>query len=143
MIRHYNGLETLYAHFDQLLAYPGKPVRSGEIIGLAGTTGRSTGPHLHFEMRFKGEKIDPSKVIYFPLGSLLSDTLQIDKQCFAHVQLYKVQQTKLRTRYNVVKRGDTHGKIAYKNGVSIKQLTRLNRISTKTKINVGRKLRLR
>ncbi len=143
VIRHYNGLETLYAHFDQLLAYSGKPVRSGEIIGLAGTTGRSTGPHLHFEMRFKGEKIDPSKVIYFPSGSLLSDTLQIDKQCFAHVQLYKQHQTKLRTKYYVVKRGDTLGKIAYKNGVSVKQITRLNKITTKTKIIAGRKLRLR
>jgi murein DD-endopeptidase MepM/ murein hydrolase activator NlpD len=143
VVRHYNGLETLYAHFDQLLAYPGKPVRSGEIIGLSGNTGRSTGPHLHFEVRFKGEKIDPSKVIYFPSGSLLSDTLQIDKQCFTHVKLYKEQQTKLRSRYYVVKRGDTLGKIAYKNGVSVKQIARLNKISTKTKLKAGRRLRIR
>ena len=143
VIRHYNGLETLYAHFDQLLAYPGKPVRSGEIIGLSGNTGRSTGPHLHFEVRFKGEKIDPSKVIYFPSGSLLSDTLQIDKQCFTHVKLYKEQQTKLRSRYYIVKRGDTLGKIAYKNGVSVKQIGRLNKISTKTKLKAGRRLRIR
>lgn len=143
VVRHYNGLETLYAHFDQLLAYPGKPVRSGEIIGLSGNTGRSTGPHLHFEVRFKGEKIDPSKVIYFPSGSLLSDTLQIDKQCFTHVKLYKEQQTKLRSRYYIVKRGDTLGKIAYKNGVSVKQIGRLNKISTKTKLKAGRRLRIR
>lgn len=141
LIRHYNGLETLYAHFDQLLAYPGKPVRSGEIIGLSGNTGRSTGPHLHFEVRFKGEKVDPNKIINFPSGSLLSDTLQIDKTCFSH--LYKVQQTKLRSRYYVVKRGDTLGKIAYKNGVTVKQIARLNRISAKTKLKAGRKLRLR
>jgi murein DD-endopeptidase MepM/ murein hydrolase activator NlpD len=143
VVRHYNGLETLYAHFDQLLAYPGKPVRSGEIIGLSGNTGRSTGPHLHFEVRFKGEKIDPSKVIYFPSGSLLSDTLQIDKQCFTHVKLYKEQQTKRRSRYYIVKRGDTLGKIAYKNGVSVKQIGRLNKISTKTKLKAGRRLRIR
>ena len=143
VVRHYNGLETLYAHFDQLLAYPGKPVRSGEIIGLSGNTGRSTGPHLHFEVRFKGEKIDPSKVIYFPSGSLLSDTLQIDKQCFTHVKLYKEQQTKLRSRYYIVKRGDTLGKIAYKNGVSVKQIGRLNKISTKTQLKAGRRLRIR
>jgi hypothetical protein len=141
LIRHYNGLETLYAHFDQLLAYPGKPVRSGEIIGLSGNTGRSTGPHLHFEVRFKGEKVDPNKIINFPSGSLLSDTLQIDKTCFSH--LYKVQQTKLRSRYYVVKRGDTLGKIAYKNGVTVKQIAKLNRISPKAKLRAGRKLRLR
>lgn len=143
LIRHYNGLETLYAHFDQLLAYPGKPVRSGEIIGLSGNTGRSTGPHLHFEVRFKGEKIDPNKVIYFPSGSLLSDTLQIDKHCFNHLKLYKAQQTKLRSRYYVVKRGDTLGKIAYKNGVTVKQIARLNRVSHKTKLKAGRRLRIR
>lgn len=141
LIRHYNGLETLYAHFDQLLAYPGKPVRSGEIIGLSGNTGRSTGPHLHFEVRYKGEKIDPNKVINFPSGSLMSDTLQVDKSCFSH--LYKVQQTKLRSRYYVVKKGDTLGKIAYTNGVTVKQITRLNRISVKTKLQAGRKLRIR
>ncbi|MES2690826.1 MAG: M23 family metallopeptidase, partial [Bacteroidota bacterium] len=141
LIRHYNGLETLYAHFDQLLAYPGKPVRSGEIIGLSGNTGRSTGPHLHFEVRFKGEKVDPNKIISFPSGSLLSDTLLIDKSCFSH--LYKVQQTKLRSRYYIVKRGDTLGKIAYKNGVTVKQIAKLNRISTKTKLKAGRRLRIR
>ncbi len=143
LIRHYNGLETLYAHFDQLLVYPGKPVRSGEIIGLSGNTGRSTGPHLHFEVRFKGEKIDPNKIIYFPSGSLLSDTLQIDRQCFSHLKLYKAQQAKLQTRYYVVKRGDTLGKIAYKTGVPVKTLARLNRISSKTKLKAGRRIRLR
>lgn len=141
LIRHYNGLETLYAHFDQLLAYPGKPVRSGEIIGLAGSTGRSTGPHLHFEVRFKGEKVDPNKIINFPSGSLLSDTLQIDKACFSH--LYKVQQSKLRARYYVVKRGDTLGRIAYRNGVTVKQIARLNRISPQAKLRIGKKLRIR
>jgi len=143
LIRHYNGLETLYAHFDQLLAYAGKPVRSGEIIGLSGNTGRSTGPHLHFEVRFKGEKIDPNKIISFPTGSLLSDTLQIDRHCFTHVKLYKEQQEKLRSRYYVVKRGDTLGKIAYKTGVPAKRLAKLNRISTKTKLKAGRRIRLR
>ncbi|MCZ2140453.1 MAG: peptidoglycan DD-metalloendopeptidase family protein [Bacteroidia bacterium] len=143
LIRHYNGLETLYAHFDQLLAYTGKPVRSGEIIGLAGSTGRSTGPHLHFEVRYKGEKIDPNKIIHFPNGSIFSDTLQIDKFCFSHIKLYKAQQTKLRSKYYVVKRGDTLGKIAYKTGVNAKQIARLNRITTKTKIKAGRRLRLR
>ncbi len=141
LIRHYNGLETLYAHFDQLLAYTGKPVRSGEIIGLAGSTGRSTGPHLHFEVRFKGEKIDPNKIINFPSGSLMSDSLQIDKTCFSH--LYKVQQAKIKSRYYVVRKGDTLGKIAYKNGVSVKQITRLNKISTRTKLKAGRRLRIR
>lgn len=141
LIRHYNGIETLYAHFNQLLAYSGQPVKSGDIIGLAGSTGRSTGPHLHFEVRYKGEKIDPNKIVYFPSGSLLSDTLQIDKGCFAH--LYQVKANKLKSKYHVVKRGETLSKIAYKYGISVKHLARLNRISTKTKLKAGRRLRLR
>jgi len=141
LIRHYNGLETLYAHFNQLLAYSGQPVKSGDIIGLAGSTGRSTGPHLHFEVRYKGEKIDPNKIVYFPSGSLLSDTLQIDKGCFAH--LYQVKASKLKSKYHVVKRGETLSKIAYRYGISVKHLARLNRISTKTRLKAGRRLRLR
>jgi len=141
LIRHYNGLETLYAHFNQLLAYPGQPVRSGDIIGLAGSTGRSTGPHLHFEVRFKGEKIDPNKIIFFPSGSLLSDTLQIDKGCFTH--LYQVKAAKLKSKYLVVKRGETLGKVAYRYGISVKNIARLNGISTKAKLRTGQRLRLR
>jgi LysM repeat protein len=144
VIRHYNGLETLYAHFDQLLSYPGKPVRSGDIIGLAGNTGRSTGPHLHFEVRFQGEKIDPNKIIHFPTGELLSDTLQIDKSCFPH--LYKIQQQKAAStkgRYHIVKSGDTCSKIAYKYGISVAHLARINGISTKSKLHVGQRLRVR
>jgi hypothetical protein len=141
LIRHYNGLETLYAHFNQLLTWPGAPVRSGDIIGLAGSTGKSTGPHLHFEVRYKGEKIDPNKIVYFPTGSLLSDSLMIDKSCFSH--LYKVQASKLRTRYHLVKKGESLSKIAYKYGISVKTLARLNRISTKTKLRPGRRIKIR
>lgn len=141
LIRHYNGIETLYAHFDQLLTYTGKTVRSGDIIGLAGTTGRSTGPHLHFEVRFMGEKIDPNKIIYFPSGSLMSDTLMIDKSCFKH--LYEVTSKKLKSRYHIVKRGETLGKIAYRYGISVKHLASINRISTKTKLRAGKRIRIR
>jgi murein DD-endopeptidase MepM/ murein hydrolase activator NlpD len=141
LIRHYNGLETLYAHFNQLLVYSGQPVRSGDIIGLAGSTGRSTGPHLHFEVRFKGEKVDPNKIVYFPSGSLLSDTLQIDKGCFAH--LYQVKSSQLKSKYHVVRRGETLGKIAYRYGVSVKHLAKLNHMSTKSVLRTGQKLRLR
>jgi murein DD-endopeptidase MepM/ murein hydrolase activator NlpD len=141
LIRHYNGLETLYAHFNQLLAYSGQPVRSGDIIGLAGSTGRSTGPHLHFEVRYKGEKVDPNKIISFPSGSLLSDTLQIDRGCFTH--LYQVKATKLKSKYHVVKKGETLGKIAYQYGISVKHLAKLNRISPKAKLKKGQRLRIR
>jgi len=144
LIRHNNGLETLYAHFSQLLVYPGQSVKGGDIIGLAGSTGRSTGPHLHFELRFKGEKINPNRMIHFPSGSLLSDTLQIDKTCFSH--LYQVQSAKLKAKYPkyiTVKKGQTLSSIARNYGVNIRRLAKLNRISTKAKLRTGQRIRLR
>lgn len=144
LIRHDNGLETLYAHFSQLLCYIGQHVTAGDIIGLAGSTGRSTGPHLHFEVRFKGEKINPNKLVHFPSGSLLADSLQIDKSCFKH--LYEVKSAKLKLKipkYVKARKGDTLYKIAREYGVSVKRIARLNNISRKAKIKRGRRIRLR
>jgi len=144
LIRHDNGLETLYAHFSQLLCYIGQHVTAGDIIGLAGSTGRSTGPHLHFEVRFKGEKINPNKLVHFPTGSLLSDSLQIDKSCFKH--LYEVKSAKLKLKipkFVKARKGDTLYKIAREYGVSVKRIARLNNISRKAKIKRGRRIRLR
>jgi murein DD-endopeptidase MepM/ murein hydrolase activator NlpD len=144
LIRHDNGLETLYAHFSQLLCYIGQHVSAGDIIGLAGSTGRSTGPHLHFEVRFKGEKINPNKLVNFPSGSLLADTLQVDKSCFKH--LYEVKSAKLKAKtpkYIKARKGDTLYRIAREYGISVKRLARINNISRKTKIKKGRRIRLR
>ena len=59
MIDHGNGLATLYGHNSQLLAQVGQTVEAGDIISLSGSTGRSTGPHLHFEVRLNGERTNP------------------------------------------------------------------------------------
>ena len=59
MIDHGNGLSTLYGHNSRLLAQVGQTVEAGDIISLSGSTGRSTGPHLHFEVRVNGEQTNP------------------------------------------------------------------------------------
>ena len=59
MIDHGNGLSTLYGHNSQLLARVGQTVDAGDVIALSGSTGRSTGPHLHFEVRINGERTNP------------------------------------------------------------------------------------
>ena len=62
-IDHGLGFTTLYAHLSQALVTRGDWVRPGTVIGLAGSTGRSTGPHLHYEIRYKGVPFDPSKFV--------------------------------------------------------------------------------
>ena len=62
MVRHFNGLETYYAHHWSLLVEEGDTLSAGDGIGIIGSTGRSTGPHLHFEVRFLGVPIDPDLV---------------------------------------------------------------------------------
>ncbi len=70
VIRHRSGLETFYGHLSQRDVKSGDWVNAGDVIGLGGSTGRSTGPHLHFETRYKGAAFDPSWLIDFETGKL-------------------------------------------------------------------------
>lgn len=73
VIRHNNGLETLYGHLSAQLVDENQEVKAGEPIGLGGNTGRSTGSHLHFETRFLGRFIDPEKMFDFDAQDVLGD----------------------------------------------------------------------
>jgi len=66
MIDHGNGYQTLYAHLSQVNVHCGQSVFQGQLIGLGGSTGHSTGPHLHFEVRYKGGFINPWTVLPAP-----------------------------------------------------------------------------
>lgn len=79
IIRHENGLETLYGHLSKSLVVEDQKVKAGEVIGLGGSTGRSTGPHLHFETRFLGFPMNPRNIIDFEAQVVKSDTYTIDK----------------------------------------------------------------
>ena len=59
-LNHGRGYQTRYAHMQKILVRAGQYVRRGTVIGLVGSTGRSTGPHLHYEVRYKGKAIDPT-----------------------------------------------------------------------------------
>jgi murein DD-endopeptidase MepM/ murein hydrolase activator NlpD len=136
LVRHYNGLETLYGHFKKRLVKVGDEVKSGDIIGLGGSTGRSSGPHLHFEVRYEGNAIDPTDVFDFANDKLLSDSLTITPNSFAYLKEAR------KIRYHKIRSGDTLGHISYRYGVSITKICRLNGISRKTILRVGRRLRL-
>lgn len=77
IIRHANGLETCYGHLSRRDVESGDWVNAGDVIGLGGSTGRSSGPHLHFETRYRGYAFDPSWLIDFQTGTLRHRLLRL------------------------------------------------------------------
>ena len=82
VVRHYNGLETVYAHLNKVLSFRGDAVRAGDVIGLSGNSGRSTGPHLHFETRFLGGDFNPSLIIDFNKSTVKNKTFLWTKSLY-------------------------------------------------------------
>jgi hypothetical protein len=143
IIRHLNGLETLYAHLSEIIVKPGHYLQAGDMLGLGGNTGRSRGSHLHFEIRFLGQQLDPRQVIAFEEFACSNKQLSITADSFAYlkkIEEHKAQQAK--KRYYKIRRGDTLSKIARKNRTTVKKLCKLNRISAKTKLKTGRRIRV-
>ncbi len=135
VIRHNNGLETLYAHLSGTIVSPNQVVKAGEQIGTGGNSGRSTGPHLHFEIRYLGGAINPNEIIDFKNNALIKDTLIVDRCLFEYLD--DVQKA----RYYNIRKGDSLSKIAHKLGVPMSKICRLNGISKKTTLRIGRRLR--
>jgi|GEM_PF-396471 murein DD-endopeptidase MepM/ murein hydrolase activator NlpD len=79
VIRHKNGLETIYGHLCKIDVVENQYVKSGQHIGLGGTSGHSTGPHLHFEMRYKDYSFDPQLLIDLSTQQLKTETVIFDK----------------------------------------------------------------
>jgi Peptidase family M23/LysM domain len=137
LIRHENGLETLYGHLTKFLVKPGDVVKAGDLIGLGGNTGRSTGPHLHFEMRYKGHAFNPEAVFDFERDTIKCQNFTLTK---TH---YQDQLNRLKSEFYRVRSGDNLGKISAKFGTPIPTLCRMNGISRKTSLRPGRSLRVK
>ncbi len=135
VVRHYNGLETTYAHLDKMLVKVNDEVKSGDLIGWGGNTGRSTGPHLHYEVRFLGEAIDPTAIIDFATGQAYSHELRLTAGNFEYVK--EVDQV----RYWIVRSGDSLWKISRKTGVSVARLCKLNGIKPSSILSLGQHIR--
>lgn len=158
IIRHDNGLETYYGHLSERHVKPGQWVEAGEIIGLGGSTGRSTGPHLHFETRYYGQSFDPERLIDFRTGILCRETFLLKKSFFSiysnagqdfddeianEEEDKKEAAAKAAMRYHTIRSGDTLGALARKYGTTVNNICRLNGIKSTTTLRIGRKLRVR
>lgn len=158
VIRHENGIETFYAHLSERLVEAEQWVNAGEVIGYGGSTGRSTGPHLHFETRYKGFAFDPQWLIDFKTGELRHRLFVLKKKYFNIYSNYeqdfddeakneeedkKEDAEREAMRWYTIKSGDTLGGIAIRNNTTVKELCRLNGITTKTVLKIGRKIRVR
>ena len=139
VVRHENGLETVYGHLSRPLVDEYEPVKAGYVLGLGGNTGRSTGSHLHLEMRYLGEAIDPATVINFETGKLRN----ADEYVIGIKAMKQKRAEAAAMKYHKVKQGDTLSGIAKKYGTSVKALCRLNNIKENKILQIGMKLRVR
>ena len=123
VVRHDNGLETVYGHLSKQLVEATKLVKAGEVIGLGGNTGRSTGSHLHFETRFLGIAINPIYMFDFPKQDIVADTYTFRKaKGVKRAGSHDTQVADGTIRYHKVKSGDTLSRIAKLRGVSVLSL---------------------
>lgn len=143
VIRHDNGLETVYGHLSKQLVEENQLVKAGEVIGLGGNTGRSTGSHLHFETRFLGIAINPVYMFDFPKQDIVADTYTFRKtqRNPTRAGSHDAEVADGTVRYYKVKSGDSLSRISKVTGVSITKLCELNRITTKSILRLNQVLR--
>lgn len=168
VIRHNNGLETIYGHLSEQLVEENQEVRSGEVIGLGGNTGRSTGSHLHFETRLCGVALNPALMFDFRAQDVTGDYYAFNKETYDNES---TNATRLRGKqdsstyastnssddyatnkrttsgltdqisYHKVKKGETLECIAKKRGVTVEQICKLNHITKTMRLRPGQILR--
>lgn len=140
LIKHPNGIETLYAHLSKRLLKVGDKVFPGDIVGLAGNSGRSSAAHLHFEIRFGEVNIDPTTVIDFPHWSLKPGVNNFSMKK-ARNDHRKIQAQLRNYNFYVVQAGDSQGDVANWFNISIESLCRINDLKPGAPLKAGQKLR--
>lgn len=146
VVRHNNGLETVYAHFSKVLVNIHDEVKAGDPLGLGGRTGRATTSHLHFETRYLGEHFNPDRIIDFENYSLIRDTLMINKEFWHPLKATTIasahDESSTSKKYHTIKQGDTLSTISRKYRTSVKKICQLNGIKENKILHLGNKLRV-
>ena len=166
VIRHHNGLETIYGHLSDWLVDEDQEVRAGEPIGLGGNTGRSTGSHLHFETRLCGVALNPALMFDFRNQDVVDDYYMFHKDSY---QRESAVANRLRgvggssfsgdgdeevelasaapaasyqqSRFHKVKKGETLYSIAKRRGTTVNAIMKLNHLKNNTKLKPGQILK--
>lgn len=140
VIRHPNGLETVYGHLSKFIVDQDEYVKAGQAIGLGGNTGRSTGSHLHFEMRFMGIDLNPETIIDFETFKPKSDIYHFAQKKAKAVSSGNSSGDGV-AAYHRVKQGDTLGAIARRYGTTVNRLCKLNNIRANSILRLGQRIR--
>ncbi|MEH0156925.1 M23 family metallopeptidase [Limibacter armeniacum] len=138
LIRHKNGLETLYGHMKEYHVKPGDMVKAGEVIGLGGNTGRSSGPHLHFEVRYQGHGFNPRDMFDF-----VDQKEPLIAQFDLTPNNYRLLLSAKSSVYHKIRSGDSLWSISKRYHTSISKICKLNGISRNTTLRLGRRIRVR
>ena len=147
ILRHDNGMETVYGHLSRFLVKPDQRIEAGQPIALGGSTGHSTGPHLHFETRFMGIAINPEAIFDFENKTTHTDTYTFNKNNYSKSRNYAPKNRKSSSRSygstHKVRQGETLGGIAARYGTTVAKLQRLNGLGKSTNIRAGKSIRVR
>ncbi len=149
VLRHANGLETYYGHMTHYVVQAGDLVTAGEVIGYCGSTGRSSGPHLHFETRYMGQSFDPERIFDFQKGVLRDTVFTLRKDYFSifshegqsdEESKTAAKQVVPKRIAHTIKKGDTLSSIAKRYGTTVSKLCKWNKVTPKTKLQIGHKI---
>ncbi len=154
LVRHYNGLETLYGHLSDIQCTVGQIVQAGDLMAKGGSTGRSSGPHLHFEIRYQGIPLNPMEVFDFNGHRILGSNYTISPETFDYLGRRKSKgsgddesrSSGYKTRklyYHSVRRGDNLSTISEKYGVPVATLRKLNGMGRTSSLQAGKRIRIR
>lgn len=138
VLRHDNGLETIYGHLSRPLVDEYEKVFAGDVIGLGGNTGRSTGSHLHWEIRYLGNALDPATFVDFSTGQLRNQ----DEYVIGIKAIKQARAEQAAMRWHTVRQGDTLSAIARRYHTTVKRLCQLNKIKETSILRLGQKIRV-